>query len=395
MVELGGFAAGPAVGKHLGDHGAEVVRIESTVAMDGFRGNYPPYKDNVRGTETAGMFAFTNNDKLSITLNLKNPDGLEVARQLLDRADVVVENFTPGTVDRLGLSYAELAARNPGLIMLSTCNQGQTGPHARHAGFGTHLTSLAGFTHLTGWADRTPALLFGPYIDYIAVGFGAIAVLAALDGRRRTGRGCHVDLSQYETGLQFMAPPLLEYFATGSIAGREGNRDVAAAPHGVYPCLGRDRWCAISVHDDGEWHRLRSAVGDPEWARMPALESGEGRRAGAAALDGGLAAWTSRLERDEVIARLTAAGVHVAPVEDMADLHTDPQLAARGFWQPVNHAVIGTYMAEGPAFRLSATPAQIASPAPLLGEHTEYVVTKLLGLSREEFERRQAVGAFE
>ncbi|HLY67537.1 MAG TPA: CoA transferase, partial [Chloroflexota bacterium] len=143
VVEFGGFAAGPVVGKHMANYGAEVIRVESRKALDGFRTHYPPYKDNIPGTERAGIFSYFNDTKRSVTLNLKTPRGLELARALTAKADVVVENFTPGTIARLGLGYEVLSAGNQGLVMLSTCNQGQTGPHAGHPGFGSHLTSLA------------------------------------------------------------------------------------------------------------------------------------------------------------------------------------------------------------------------------------------------------------
>ncbi len=395
VVEFGGFAAGPAVGKHLADHGAEVIRVESRLRLDGFRTNYPPYSDNLPGVERAGLFAITNNNKLGITLNLKAPEGVELARRLIARADVVVENFTPGTMARLGLSHPQLTAVNPGLITLSTCNQGQTGPHAQHPGFGSQLTSLGGFTHLTGWPDRSPSLLWGPYIDYIAVAFGVITVLAALDRRRRTGQGCWIDLSQYETGLQFMAPTLMEYFASGRVAERAGNRHPAAAPHGIYPCQGQERWCAISVHDDAEWQRLRQAIGDPRWARVSELATASGRRRAELELDRELAVWTSSLTREEVVARLRQAGVHVAPVNDMADLHADPQLRLRDVWRPVEHPVMGRYCALGPPFLLSHTPAIVDSGAPLLGQHTRQVCCELLGLSDEEYQRYEATGVFE
>lgn len=373
VVELGAFAAGPMIGKHLADFGAEVIRIESRTAPDGFRGNYPPYLDNQPGPERAGMFAMTNNDKLGVTLNLKSEAGCRLARRLIERADVVVENFTPGTMARLGLAYETVAESNPRLVMVSTCNQGQTGPRAQRPGFGTHLSAQGGFVHLTGWPDREPALLWGPYIDYIAVGYGVVAVLAALELREQTGRGSHVDISQLETGLQFMAPALLEHSETGAVAERDGNRDRFAWPHGVFPCLGEERWVAISAHDDGERERLRDATDGAQ----------------------DLAAWTCARTREEVVDRLRQAGVHVAPVNDMADLHSDPQLAAYEVFRSLPHAVLGTYKAVGPPFKLSETPAHLACGAPLLGEHNRRVFGEILGLSDEELARLEADHAFE
>ena len=382
VVEFGAFAAGPHVGKHFADHGAEVIHVESRTRPDGFRTNYPPFKDGVPGLERAGMFAMTHNDKLGVTLNLKTPGGLALARRLVGRADVVIENFTPGTMARLGLGYAESSQDNPGLVMLSTCNQGQTGPHARHPGFGTHLTALSGFIQLTGWPDREPSLLWGPYIDYIAVAYGAVAVMAGLDRRQRTGRGCHIDLSQYETGLQFLAPALLAYFSSGEVAGRRGNEDAAAWPHGVYPCLGDERWVALSAHDNAERERLRGVVGWPEAATRHNVE----RR---------LTAWTSARTPEAAMTALRRAGVHAARVNDMRDVLSDPLLQAMGAWRKVRHPVIGEHLVQAPPFVLSETPARVKEPAPLLGQHNREVFCGLLGLSQDEFAERQAAGVFE
>ncbi len=395
VIEFGSYAAGPAVGKHLADHGADVIKVESRTRLDGFRTHMPPFRDNLPGVERSGMFALINTHKRGVTLNLKAPGAADLARRLIQKADVVIENFTPGTMARLGLHYERLSAEHPGLVMLSSCNQGQTGPYARQPGFGSHLTSQCGFTYLTGWPDRDPCLLYGPYIDYIAAGFGVIAVLTALDRRRETGCGCYIDLSQYEAGLQFITPTMLDYFINGRVAERAGNRDLHAVPHGVYPCRGAERWCALSIHDDAEWERLRRALGDPDWAHPPNLATAEGRRRHEAELDAGIAAWTASLDREEVVARLRRAGVHVAPVNSMADLFSDPQLQGRRVWQPVEHPELARHHAEGPPFLLSETPGAVRSAAPLLGQHTEEVFRDLVGVSAEEFARLQAGGVFE
>lgn len=395
VVELGGFAAGPMIGKHLADFGAEVIRIESRLHPDGFRGNYPPYVGNQPGPESAGMFAMTNNDKLGVTLNLKSAAGLALTRRLIDRADVVIENFTPGTMARLGLAYETVSESNPRLVMISTCNQGQSGPRAQRPGFGTHLSAQGGFVHMTGWPDREPSLLWGPYIDYIAVGYGLVAVLCALELREQTGNGTHVDISQLETGMQFVAPALLEFFDVGHVVGRDGNRDRFACPHGVYPTVNQEKWCAISIHDDAEWRSFRLAIGDPQWAQAPELATAAGRHAAARQLDSGIAEWTVRHTREEVVQILRAGGVHVAPVNDMADIHTDPQLAPREVFRPLHHGVLGRYMGVGPPFRLSETPARLSAGAPLLGEHNSRVMREILGVSDEEYSRLESEHAFD
>ncbi len=393
VVELGGFAAGPVVGKNLGNYGAEVIRIESKLRLDGFRTHYPPYKDNVPGTERAGIFNFFNDGKRSVTLNLKHPRGVELARRLIADAHVVIENFTPGTIARLGLGYETLAADNPRLVMLSTCNQGQYGPHAHHAGFGSHLTSLSGFTHTLGFPDRPPVLLYGPYIDYIAVGYGTIAVLAALVRRQRTGRGAYIDLSQYETGLQLIAPTLLDLFVNGRVAERQGNRHPTAAPHGVFPCRGEDQWCALSVADDESWRCFVSALGDPEWALDPAVATAVGRKAHEDHLEQLVAAWTCERTREEVVEVLRERDVPVYPVSSMRDLLDDPQLAHRGYWQAVEHPVLGRVHVAAPPYLLTRTPPRQERAAPLLGQDNAYVFGQVLGLSETEIADLEQAGA--
>jgi benzylsuccinate CoA-transferase BbsF subunit len=403
VVEFGGFAAGPVVGKHMANYGAEVIRIESRTRLDGFRTHYPPFKDNIPGPDRAAIFNFFNDGKRSITLNLKTARGIELARRLVASADVVVENFTPGTMARLGLGYDLLAVDNPGLVMLSTCNQGQSGPHACHPGFGSHLTSLSGFTQLLGYRDETPALLYGPYIDYIAVGFGAIGVLAALARKRRTGRGAYIDLSQYEAGLQFMAPALLDLFANGRVASRDGNRHPSAAPHGVFPCRPEstsaasdhtasaasqaERWCALSVGDDEDWARFVEAVGSPAWSREPAFATVAARKSNEDRLEALVADWTRERACDEVVSRLREHRIRVYPVNSVADLFGDPQLEHRRTWRLVEHPVLGQVHLEAPPFILRDTPPDVERPAPCLGADTAYVLSEILGLTAEEIDQ--------
>ena len=389
VVEVGFAAAGPLVGKYLANFGAEVIRLESRLAPDVFRTTYPPFKDGVIDPDHAGMFAFYNDGKRSASLNLKHPNGKVLARALIAQADVFVESFTPGTVARLGLGPETFRAENPGLIVLSSCNQGQTGPHAFHPGYGSQLSALAGFVQLLGEADSTPVLLYGPYIDYIAVGYGAIAVLAALERRKRTGQGCVIDLSQYEAGLQFLTPSILEFAATGRIPGRAGNADLVAAPHGVYRCAGGDRWVALSVWSDAEWRTLRDVIG------VDGLTTAADRRAALADLDARITAWTGARERDDVVATLRAAGSHVAPVLSISELFSDPQLAHRGMWPAVRHPAIGDMHLMAPPFRLSATPSVQERPGPIFGADNDHVFGELLGLTGEERRSLERDGVFE
>ena len=389
VVEMGFAAAGPLVGKYLANFGAEVIRLESRLAADVFRTTYPPFKDGVVDPDHAGMFAFYNDGKRSATLNLKHPKGVALARALIDRADVFVESFTPGTVARLGLGAETLRADHPELVVLSSCNQGQTGPHAFHPGYGSQLSALAGFVQLLGEPDSTPVLLYGPYIDYVAVGYGAIAVLAALERRKRTGLGCTIDLSQYEAGLQFLTPTILEFAANGRIPGRAGNADLVAAPHGVYRCAGHDQWVALSVWTEDEWRALAALAG------LSGPPTAEGRRARRAELDAAIGAWTATQDRDRIVALLRAAGVRAAPVLAISELFADPQLAHRGMWPAVTHPAIGPMHVMAPPFRLSGTPSLQERPGPTLGADNDHVFGDLLGLSADERRTLGGDGVFD
>ncbi|HEV2438773.1 MAG TPA: CoA transferase [bacterium] len=394
VVEFGVFAAGPTVGKHLGEHGATVVRVESRSRPDGFRVHYPPYKDNVPGLNRTGTFALFNDSKLGVTLNLKRPRALELANRLAAWADVLIENFVPGVMARNGLSYEAVRRVNPGIVYLSSCNMGQTGPKAGQRGFGSQLTSQSGFTFLAGEPDGDPMLLFGPYIDFVAVGFGLVAVLAALDHRRRSGEGQHIDLSQYETGLQFIAPALLDYDVNGRVVTRTGNRSAYAAPHGAYPCRGEDRWCVIAVRSEDEWRAFCAAASRPAWAADARFATLAARKANEDALDALVAEWTSRLEAREVMEILQAAGVRAGVVNRLSDLFSDPQLRHRRVWRDLEHPELGRFYYEAPPFILSETPAALYR-SPLLGEHNVTVYRDILGLEDEAIAGLAADGVIE
>ena len=329
------------------------------------------------------MFAFYNDGKKGVTLNLKHPRAVRLALALIAKADVVIESFPAGTLARRGLTQEVMLAARPDLVILSSCNQGQTGPHAQHPGYGSQLTALAGFNELLGERGRTPVILYGPYIDYVAVGYGVIAILAALERRRRTGEGCVVDLSQYEAGLQFMAPALLEHAANGSLPTRDGNRDPVARPHGVYRCAGDDRWVALSVWTEPEWELFRALVGHPEWSRDDP------------ALDTCIEQWTSARSREEVVAALRERGLRAAPVTTIAELATDPQLVHREFWRQTTHPVLGTVTAMAPPFILSATPAVLERAGPTLGQDNEEIWRALLGFADSEYRALATEGVFD
>ncbi len=396
VVEFGGYAAGPAIGKYFANFGARVIHVESMSRPDGFRLQYPPYKDGRVGVNRSGCFAFFNDSKLGVSLDVKKPAARALIYRLVARADVVIENMRPGVMARLGLGYSDLEAHNPALVMLSTSNLGQTGPRATHPGFGSQLSSLSGFTELIGAAGGPPSCLYGPYIDMIAVAYGGAAVLAALDRRRRTGRGAFIDLAQYEAGLQFVAPALLDYAVNGVSPTRDGNRDTVAVPHGCYRCRD-DRFVVISCWDDAEWTRLAAAIDSGETDALtsdPQLSTSSGRRAREQELNQAIGGWAGARDAADVSAALGRATVHHAIVNTMRDLYDDPQLAARSVWQSFDHAELGPMRYRGVSYQLSGTPGRVRSAAPRLGEHTEDVFKGWFGLSADQFEELSAQGVF-
>lgn len=392
VLEFGAYAAGPAIGKYLANFGARVIHVESMSRPDGFRLQYPPYKDHKIGVNRSGCFAFFNDSKLGVTLNLKEPAGLKLAERLVGRANVVIENLRPGVIDRLGLGYQRLRQLNPSIVMLSTCNLGQTGPYATQPGFGSQLSSLSGFTHLIGEPDGPPNFLYGPYIDFVAVICGGAAVLAALDRQRRTGEGAFIDLSQYESGLQFIGGGLLNFTANGAVAMRAGNRDPETVPHGCFR-VRDDRWCVISCWSDEEWRRLCLALDARDWL-AERFATAAGRRRHEQELNQQIAMRVAGEEAQPLMHRLQKAGVHAAVVESIADLFSDPQLASRGAWQPQEHAEIGRHHYRMPAYQLSETPGSVRGPAPCLGEHNQEVFREWLGLSEAEFAEAETAAAF-
>jgi crotonobetainyl-CoA:carnitine CoA-transferase CaiB-like acyl-CoA transferase len=394
ILEFGGGAAGPVATRYFADHGAVVVRVESRQRPDFLR-TLRLTPTSPGGLDGAHHFAVLNADKLSVALNLSRPEGVAVARRLALWADAVAENFAPGAMAKWGLDYASLVRDRPDLVMISTCLNGQTGPERHYPGFGGQGSALAGFNHLTGWPDREPVGPFGTITDSLSPRFAALLLAAALLHRRRTGEGQHVDLAQVEGGIVCLSELILTYTANGDTLDRMGNRSRHAAPHGVFPCAGTDRWIAIAVHDDAAWQRLAHAMGNPAWAADPALATVAGRLAQADRIEEQLAGWTAAEDAQALAARLQAEGIDAAPVEDFADLHADPQLAHRGHFRTVEHPVLGRHPVETHAMRFSATAPRIHAPAPCLGEHTEHVLRDLLGMPADEYARLREAGVFE
>ncbi|MBV9581373.1 MAG: CoA transferase, partial [Chloroflexi bacterium] len=395
IVDFTWAAAGPITTRHFGDLGATVVKIESSKHPDSLRVG-PPFVDGKPGINRSGFFAQFNPNKLSVTLDMTNPAGREVARKLiLDWADVVVDSFTPRVMPGWGLSFEDLHPHRPDLIMLSTCMQGQTGPYRDYAGFGDQGAALSGFFMLSGWPDRDPATPNGAYTDMATPHFGAAALLAALEYRARTGRGQHVDLSQIECGVHVLAPQVLEYTVNGHVPQRMGNRSLRAAPHGVFPVTGKDAWIAIACETDQQWQALVVLMGSPKWATDPRLATVGGRLQCQDEIEARLAEWTAPQAGPALQRALLEAGVPAGVASPMLDVLEDPQLAARQHFVPLEHPEMGVLRYDELGFKLSETPSHLRTAAPLLGQHTEQVLKEFLGYSEADYNALVESGALQ
>ena len=395
ILNFGWIVATPWSCKYLADHGAEVIEVESKFHPDMLR-TTAPYKDGKPGLDNAAYFANYHNNEYGLNIDLRHPKGMEIIRKLIvSWADVVIENFSPGVMKNWGLDYEELKKIKNNIIMYSSSQMGQTGPQAHQSGTGIQMTALSGFSYVTGWPDRTPSLPYGAYTDCPAARFGAVALIAALDYRNRTGEGQYIDISQYETSVQLLTPAILDFVINGRVACREGNHSSRAAPHNVYPCKGEDRWCAIAVYTEKEWQHLCGAIGDPSWAKDPKFTTLLSRKHNENELDMLIAEWTIKLPAKEIMARLQSVGVPAGVVQDCRDLSLDPQLKTRQYFWEVDHPIMGKNKFESEAFELPDSPRRMRMPAPLIGQHNEYVCTKILGMSDEEFVKLLNQGVFE
>ncbi len=373
---------GPITIKNLADHGATVVHIESHTHLDTLRMT-PPFKDGIAGVDRSAFMADYNTNKYGVSLDINTPKGLEIARDLILWSDVVAESFSPRAMGKWGLDYESISKIKPDIIYYSASQQGHGGPHSGFIGFGMMMASLSGYAHLTGWPDRDPAPPYGAYTDFISPFFGAAALVAALDHKRKTGVGQHLDLSQLECGLQLIAPVQMDYVLNRHEMKRDGNRDPRAAPHNAYPCLGEDSWCAIAVFTEEEWTSLCMVMDKPEWARDPRFENLEARKANEDELDRLIGEWTRVCEAQEVMEALQSVGVPAGVVLSAEGQFNDPQVKYRGFFKHLEHEVIGRHAYDGFSFELSRTPGNLAA-APTLGQHNEYVYKEILGMTDEE-----------
>lgn len=363
--------AGPYSTRMLADFGAEVIKVQAraTEPEDRF---------------TLGYYNTWNRNKLGITLNLDKPEGIALARQLASISDVVVENFAPRVMANWGLDYDNLKQVKPDLIMLSMSVMGQTGPWRDYTGFGPTVQAFSGMTYLTSYPGKPPTGLGSSYADHMAGLVSTLALLGALEHRRRTGEGQYIDVSQVEVMTSLLGSAVLDYSKNGIETPPAGNSSSKAAPHNVYRCQGNDRWCVIAVFNDDDWQGFKQALGNPGWTSDDKFTSLAGRLKNNQELDELVAEWTGGHTAEEVMALLQEQGVAAGVVQSAEDLAKDPQLKARDFFIETEHPGLGKTTSDAVPIKLSGSAASYSRPAPAPGQDNNYVFKELLGLSDEE-----------
>jgi crotonobetainyl-CoA:carnitine CoA-transferase CaiB-like acyl-CoA transferase len=375
VLDFTWMLAGPYATRIFADFGAEVIKVQSKKTVKGAESNFTPY------------FNTWNRNKRSITLDLSYLEAREMVLKLAAKSDVVIENFSPRVMTNWGLDYEKLKEVRPDLIMLSMSAMGQGGPRKDYVAFAPTLHALSGLTHLTSFEKDTP---IGPgyaYSDIVAGLYAALAVLAALECRDRTGQGQYVDLSEYEAICTLLGPSLLDALLNDKEILPHGNwqDDLATAPHGCYPCSGTDRWCVIAVSNEEEWQSLCRALGDPDWMKEDRFGTVAKREKNRKELDDLLMKWTTLHTAEDVVSLLQEAGVPSGVVQNAEDLSKDPQLLARGFFIQLNHPLLGETVSDRSPIRFEEDVTVGWKAAPLLGEDNRSVFLELLGLTESEW----------
>jgi crotonobetainyl-CoA:carnitine CoA-transferase CaiB-like acyl-CoA transferase len=376
--------AGPSNTQLLAALGADVIHVESITHSDPMRyAAAVMFLDRERWWELSSFYVAININKRGITLDLGSPEGVALTEQLVEWADVVVENYTPRVMPKFGLGWERIHEVNPAAIMVRQPAFGLDGPWADRVGFAQNMEQMCGMAYLTGHADQEPLVPRGPG-DPLGGAHAAFATLAALARRERTGVGLLVEVPLIEGSLMVAAEPVLEYTAHGRIMEREGNRSAHAAPQGLYPCLGEERWLALSVGDDSQWRALAGVLGDAVTTADHGLSTLAGRRAAHDRLDEVIGAWAADRTLEEAVAELVMAGVPAAALVDPRLVHDHPQFVARRFFEDVPHCVVGSVPIPGLPFRMSGRDHWIDHPAPTIGQHNEEILGGLLGLEAAE-----------
>jgi formyl-CoA transferase len=382
VLDVSNFMAGPTAAMYLGDFGAEVIKVEHPRG-DGFR-----HWGRTREGEPL-FWKMLSRNKRCITLNFGKPQGQELLRELVKKSDIVVENFTPGVMQRWGLGYSDLAAINPGIVMLSISAFGQTGPYALRPGFGTLAEAMSGYAHINGQADGPPTLPSFGLADGLAGLNGAYGVLAAIIQRHKDGLGQHVDASLCEPLMTLLGPQVIEYDQLGVVQTRLGSRLPFSAPRNVYPTKD-GRYLSMSSSAQSVFERTMHAIERPELIDDPRFIDNRKRGENVEALDEIIGAWVAARTVEEAMSIMVEAEAAAAPVYSVADAVADPHFTARESFVRVPDPKLGGVLMQSPTPRLSRTPASIEFTGPALGAHNAEVYSELLGLGAAELDELKA-----
>ena len=383
VLDFGWVLAGAIPGMVLADLGAEVIKVETRERLDYMRQGRPIIGDRP-DPEQSPMFHNVNRGKLSITLNIARPEAADLARKLAASCDVVIENFSPGVMDKLGLGYEELRRVAPDVVMASISSTGQTGSLRDLRAYAPSIGALSGLDSTLGYDGGPPLGLKHAYADLCGALHAVFAIVSALYRRRRTGQGQYIDVSMLRATVATMGVGLMEYAMTGRVLRPQGNYDPVMAPYGNYACLGEDQWVSIAVGTEEEWLGLKRALGEPGWMRDPNFASRYQRLRHRSELDQRVSEWTRERTSGEATEALQSQGVAAMPVMDAEERLADPHYKARGLYQEIEHPSLGVEPIFNLMWKLSTTPAAIRRHAPLLGEHNRHVFSGILGMDEGE-----------
>jgi crotonobetainyl-CoA:carnitine CoA-transferase CaiB-like acyl-CoA transferase len=388
VIDFGIGGVGVEAGRLLAEYGAEVIKIETRA--------HPDFIRAIFGTEMNPAFASSSRCKRSLGINLRTERGCEIIKRLIASSDLVIENSATGTLEKMGLSFDQMRAINPRIVLASSQLMGASGPWKDWIGFGPNSRTAAGMTHLWNFPEGgMPPGSGAIHPDHLAGRMLALGAVATLLARQRSGIGGHLEVAQVEVIVGLLADLMLKASLEPASVGPQGNLSSRGAPWGVYPCTGNERWCTITIRNDDEWRRFRTAIGDPEWSRTQSYDIAAGRIEARSTIDRHVAEWTSSRTDREVTETLQRAGVPAGFMMYASDMPDDPHLKARSYLQPFDQPGVGAMTFEGPAFHASSIPEPILTPAPGLGQHTREICRTMLGMDDAEVSQLVGEGVLE
>jgi benzylsuccinate CoA-transferase BbsF subunit/naphthyl-2-methylsuccinate CoA transferase subunit len=391
VCDFSWVGAGPITTNVLGQCGAEIIKIESVKRPDILRKG-GPFKDGIAdGLERSGYFANRNPNKKCIALNMRQPKARDVAVRLIEKSDIIINNFRVGQMEKWNLGWEDVKKINPRIIYVTMSLQGMDGPHKSYMGFGVNLNALCGLTAQACMPGKSPFGTGTNYTDHVMVPTHTLfGIMAALLQREKTGQGQTVEISQLECAIAMKPIDSMVYAANGEIMGAMGCGDPNAAPHGVYTTLGYRKWLAIAVFSNEEWTALQKVMGHPAWAKDAKFATLEARKENEEELNAYIEAWTRDKYATKLMKALVKEGVKAGLVNDARAAVEDEHLIERDYWSYLDHPVVGSTLYNRAPIMFSDTPIEMRKAAPLLGEHTDEILTGFLGYSDKELDALKA-----